>query len=1002
MSCDCGCCAGIRATTPVTRRNRPGLARIDHRPGTYASFIETMRARLSSADFPELAALKTRADDDASIALCDAWAVAADVLAFYQNRVANEGYLRTATERRSLLELGRLTGYEMRPGVSASVYLAYDIDPNSKPVDIPIGTRAQSVPAPGETMQTFETAEPLNARAEWSRIRVRLSQPQWRSPGSGYGERYNVLKTPLYLQGTTTQLKANDALLIAYDDNTRIPYRVDSVTTDTDKQRTIVRVREWNAQGAGAARAPKARSTLATLVGQLARPVRAQPRNALALARNVGATLRTGGDVYSRLLLAHVPALATTLYPALRSIDVTDRSPQPVEVHALRTKAALFGNNAPDPVPAIEPANIVGIARRAPAATASFTGSVFYSPLSVNLAWGDLGLGDPIKVDELETIPLDATYEQVKPTSGKADPSWVVVDLGGTPNAPPDPLVLDVQAIQVASMSIRTGFSARVSQLTVKRGWLSTSAPGTPIDLATPDLLRRTQVFAQSELLPLAADPLEEDIISDQKTTPEIELDAFYDGLQAGQWLIAGGERADLDDTDAKVNVAERAMIAAVRQGLTVLEPASAADGRTAANLPGDTLHTFVTLAKPLTYSYKREALALYGNVVRATHGETRRETLGAGDATQVFQAFPLKSPPLTYVAAPTPQGVASTLQVRVNTLRWNETDGFNDSGAHDRAYLTRRDESEKTTVVFGDGKHGARLPSGLENVSAVYRSGIGKAGNVKDGQLTLATDKPLGVKGVTNPIRASGGAGADTLAQARENAPLAVTALDRLVSVQDYADFARGFAGIGKAASIKLPGPGGEFVHVTVAGIDDEPIDESSDLFGNLVEALRDFGDPHLPIRAQVREALSLVIQARIVLLPDYAWEDVEPRVRSALLDRFGFQARDLAQPLFQSGIIGVVQGVRGVAHVLDGTARTLSLDQLIAGLAAAPADAPGNRIAPSGDANTSRALVGANGWLDVASARITDATSGATAPAQIAYLPADVPDALLLELAS
>ena len=51
----------------------------------------------------------------------------------------------------------------------------------------------------------------------------------------------------------------------------------------------------------------------------------------------------------------------------------------------------------------------------------------------------------------------------------------------------------------------------------------------------------------------------------------------------------------------------------------------------------------------------------------------------------------------------------------------------------------------------------------------------------------------------------ASGGAGKETRDQARKNAPLAVMALDRLVSVQDYEDFARVFAGIGKARAVEL-----------------------------------------------------------------------------------------------------------------------------------------------------------------------------------------------------
>ena len=44
------------------------------------------------------------------------------MLAFYNERLAQESYLRTARERISLQELGRLIGYRLRPGVAAETY----------------------------------------------------------------------------------------------------------------------------------------------------------------------------------------------------------------------------------------------------------------------------------------------------------------------------------------------------------------------------------------------------------------------------------------------------------------------------------------------------------------------------------------------------------------------------------------------------------------------------------------------------------------------------------------------------------------------------------------------------------------------------------------------------------------------------------------------------------------------------------------------------------------
>ena len=65
-----------------------------------------------------LRGLTTRADDDFTIALIDAWAVVSDVLTFYQERQANEHYLRTATERRSIALCGRHFGWPRRSSTS--------------------------------------------------------------------------------------------------------------------------------------------------------------------------------------------------------------------------------------------------------------------------------------------------------------------------------------------------------------------------------------------------------------------------------------------------------------------------------------------------------------------------------------------------------------------------------------------------------------------------------------------------------------------------------------------------------------------------------------------------------------------------------------------------------------------------------------------------------------------------------------------------------------------
>src|SRR5262249_22025220 len=122
---DCGSCAGLQRETPARIDNPPGQTAIDYRVGVHARFKASLLAQLSGAALPAWEAFTARDDDDFTIALCDALATTLDVLAFYQERIANESFLRTATERRSVLELARLIGYELAPGVAASTYLAF-------------------------------------------------------------------------------------------------------------------------------------------------------------------------------------------------------------------------------------------------------------------------------------------------------------------------------------------------------------------------------------------------------------------------------------------------------------------------------------------------------------------------------------------------------------------------------------------------------------------------------------------------------------------------------------------------------------------------------------------------------------------------------------------------------------------------------------------------------------------------------------------------------------
>ena len=168
---DCDCCENLnqKKLTPVKIENDPGLSTILYRVGTHSRFKASMFASLRFA----LPNITTRQNDDLAIGLIDAWAIVSDVLAFYQERIVNEGFLRTATERRSILELARAVGYELKAGVAATTFLSFTIDDANGTLEKTVigkGTKVQSIPDQGEMPQTFETIEELEARHEWNEL----------------------------------------------------------------------------------------------------------------------------------------------------------------------------------------------------------------------------------------------------------------------------------------------------------------------------------------------------------------------------------------------------------------------------------------------------------------------------------------------------------------------------------------------------------------------------------------------------------------------------------------------------------------------------------------------------------------------------------------------------------------------------------------------------------------------------------------------------------------
>ncbi len=954
----CGCCACL--ADGINREeitNRPGLSAIRYRGGAYGSFFDSMIRRLSvgigsssTEEYP-LRALRTREMDDPAIAVLDAWAVVGDILTFYQERIANEAFLRTALERRSILELGRLIGYSLKPGVAASAYLAYTLDETATTL-IPAGTKAQSIPGINELPQMFETSEDTEARGEWNALRPRMSEPQNITLE-------NVLSiTSIWIKGTTTRIDVRDPLLFVFERNKKTKFalrRALKVTIDLELKRTEISfepvrpyyrrlgglVRDelaiaerrgrdgsepdpaailklvdvldelWQAIVLGGSKpmleslatrlfrrlkpAFVPRSVVEALknddleaeerqkppgrhasITDLLRAEKLAPASQWNMERSLQTSLAKGSDYLVRTLAAAYPKLATTIYRALANNSTGDQPyAQFRSVHVLRRRSAVFGYNAPTVLFEDRPTD-ERIKPPVPAFVREDKKIIYLETPEEGITVGSyVVIQDPVgsavaKAIEAETVPRTAYGMSGKTTRLRLDANWARSFV----NEPDDDT--EEAIVEAAKANLAT--------------------------------IRTTVVLAASEELPLAQRVIVRPVGIKDKTIKvesptRIELDRVLEGFKPGRWVLVTGERSDTRGTSG-ITAAELAMVQNVELKL---------DAR-----PGGSPYSVLVLApEGLAYEYRRDTVKILGNVVKATNGETRTEILGAGDASKPMQTFTLRGAPLTFVSAPTVSGVASTLAIRVNDVLWHEVDTLADSSPSDRVFITKTADDGKTSVVFGTGWAGARPPTGPDNVRAAYRTGIGLGANVRAGQIATAISRPLGIRDVVNPLRASGGADPESRDDARRNIPVSLQAMGRVVSVRDYADFARTFAGISKASAVMLSDGRRRVVHLTIGGVDDIEIDKTSDLYRNLSEAIVSYGNPYQPFLVDTRRKLIIAGAARVRVDPDYLWTNIAPVIRAALLKRFGYNVREFGQPVYPAEIVAAIQGVPGVSFV-------------------------------------------------------------------------------------
>ncbi len=873
-------CAAPPPATPRSVVNRPGLAALARRVGVQADFKRSMLEQVA-AHLPRLA---VRDDSDPAVGLMDAWAAVLDVLSFYQERFADEGYLGTAKERRSVLELARAIGYELNPGVAASTSLAFVIEaaPGASPeARIARGQRVQSVPRQDELPQSFETVEDLQAHAAYNLLRPVRTRPQ----------AFSRTSSSALLAGVASGLRPGDRLLFVG------PHRLRFPGSEQWDERTVLTVEADAAAGT-------TRVSWTEALGHSVPTVDPEAQPGVYVLRRRAALFGHNAPDFRML-----PAAAKREYYNLGENDELPRDWRDFAINTAAQRLIDLDNAYPDIVEGswvllAKPsyAELYRVQKTVTGARTDFTLASKVTRLTLDalehLSWF------PLRETVVHAVSEPLALARVP----VPDPVWG------------DRIELDLDPALAAGLAAGRRLLVRglpLAQLQVaprsrvrRSGHSQNSTETDPPLLLHASVGSSTRALTGGELLDIRQPP---EARPDGRTRWTL---ATADGFVG--WLdAAAGELLPAEDTPLPTvtTLSDLAAWAAEAHEVERVELPAAGGA-------------VLVLVRPLAGVYQRASVAIHGNVALATHGETSPPAAGAGlaglsgatlavgsgDEALTMQAFALPQKPITYTSAANADGAESSVTVRVNGLAWTQVPMLFGQPPQARVYSVRHADDGTAVLQFGDGIQGSRLPTGRDNVTATYRVGTGQVGAVAAGQLTLLMSRPLGLKEAINPLPATGAADPELLDAARGNAPLTVLTLDRIVSVRDFEDAARAFAGIGKAQADVLWNGERRLVHLSVAGAGGAALPADAEVLGNLAAAVDAMRQADQEVRIAPCEALAFGVQAQIVVDPAFVPAVVLQACRDALLAGWSFEAREIGAGASVAELLAQLQAVDGV----------------------------------------------------------------------------------------
>lgn len=885
----------------LTRWNRAGLTQFRYVDGNAITFTETLRLAMIEAyteggqnkwesletaipQTPDESALLRQArwvkqyqDErrDYSWEILRSYARASHVLTEHLDRYANESYIGTATQWNNVRRLVEMLDYHPAPAASAQTRIALIVKETLKGT-LEKGFGFKNKPLDGSKPSIYETHEDVEIDSQLNQLKALdwdLSQISFVYPASGQG-----IVFPLQQPLDDISVGSNGVLIVqVLGVETAMAVTVSGLSPESltlnGEDRPVELPPEIKRHQVRLLLKPSFKQT-PQLHGADVVKLNAdhQLAQGMKIAWQSGGTyqaasvLAVEGDKAQLSVAFPVPVSGTEIYLAARSDarpvtgvgSAANRVILPLSTH--RESNALFDNNL-NLISGFETEPAGGIDVYDYFDGASYS-SVYYVPRTNDQSPDVIGI---VQSDGTADLVFDGDAAEL------STDDWALALVGSSLQA----VMIDSLIEKEKSFSIT--FSPALSIL-------SSLSATFELDLRPYD--------HAANRLPIFLTELSKR--SNSHSILALENISQSSLFSIGRMLIVRGKTSAMEVTIKDIDTANNEI---------KVEPA----------IPGSEL-----TGSGISLSYNRFDTVIYGNTALSGHGESQSQKfLGSGDATQSNQAFDFEVENISFESnREFPAGVRCAIDIIVEGRTWQQVANINDSGPEDPHYLVRMKEDGTLKIVFGDGIHGRRLPSGNNNIRIVHKVGVGLSGNLAPFSLEKALKPHHLIETVVQPIASSGGNDMEAAESMRDNAPASVLTLERAVSLSDFTHLTMSNSSVWQARAFRVkPGRARkEKIKVAV-------VPAGGGALGNLQQDLAAFLASHgLPaVTIEVVPFESLIFDLNVTLRvkdDEYDGDLVTQEVKQTLVDTFSLQHRKLGEPLYRSQIFHAVEAVKGVAN--------------------------------------------------------------------------------------